>query len=104
MTNATFPDLILETWRISVSTTTGTDDKSYKTVIYPNPVKEVLNIQSDQAIRRIELFTIGGIKILEKEVAGINLISIPAENLPGGLLIVRIHVNNNVRVVKILKE
>jgi hypothetical protein len=104
MVNTTFPDLILETWRISVSTSTGTDDASYKTIIYPNPVVGVLNIQSEQAMQKIELYTAAGIKVFEKEVDDVTTISIPAESLPMGLLLVRIYVNNKVRIVKVLKE
>jgi len=104
MVNATFPDLTLETRKISVSITTGMDENPCKTEIYPNPVKDLLNIRSSDPIQKIELYSASGIKLSEIQVNGNNSVTVPAAGLPRGILIAKLFINNKVITVKVLKE
>jgi hypothetical protein len=104
MVNASFPLLTLATTKISVSTLTGIENTESEILIFPNPVRDVLNIRSSEPIERADIYTSSGIKVLEKEVNRTNTLSIPVAHLPRGLFIVKIYVNNKVRVVKLVKE
>lgn len=105
MINATFPELTLNTTNVKVTQfPVSVNETSLIINIYPNPVKESLNIEFKENIAKVEIYSIIGAKIYEK--AGDNSLNmaIPTTELPKGLLIVKVYGANGVMERKILKE
>lgn len=88
--NETFPDLILETSRFVVQLPTSISETRLKTSIFPNPCTDILQIESAQPIKHIEIFSVAGEKLFESEVNGLRSVIIPAKNLPNGILVLNI--------------
>lgn len=70
--------------------------------IYPNPVKDFVNITGTSEINRAEVYAISGQKVLEHEESDIQHISTAA--LANGVYILKLHSGNAVKSVKIVKE
>jgi len=105
MTNATFPDLTLSTTNVKITQfPSSVDENKMKVNIYPNPVKEFLNIEYDENITKVDVFTITGVRVFETIGSNTNTMTIPAINLPKGMLIVKIYSRNGIMEQKILKE
>ena len=67
-------------------------------VLYPNPVNDVLNIQTGLDIKTVEILNINGQQVLSSAQKQINV-----SNLPAGIYMVRIQdVDNNVATKKII--
>ncbi|MEZ4875246.1 MAG: T9SS type A sorting domain-containing protein [Flavobacteriaceae bacterium] len=70
--------------------------------IYPNPVKEVLVVESpNAALQRVTLYTLPGNKVLE---ATRDFDQIPLQDLASGVLMVQIETEKGTVVEKIVKE
>lgn len=69
--------------------------------IYPNPVVDMLNIESDSEIRYVEIFDISGRMVLRTEG---NNTRISTQSLTSGVYAVRVVTENDVCVQKIVKE
>lgn len=68
--------------------------------LYPNPVNEVLNIDTKDEISSVEVFALQGQKVLSSKENKINV-----SQLPAGIYLVRIEdVNNNIATKKIIKN
>lgn len=65
----------------------STDVKTFTTVIYPNPASDVLNIQAEQKITKIEIFDLSGKLLISKY----NKENINISNLSKGIYIIKIH-------------
>jgi hypothetical protein len=105
MTNATFPGLMLSTTSVKITQfPTSVDENKMQVNIYPNPVKEFLNITYDENITKVDIFTITGVRVFETIGSNTNTMTVPATNLPKGMLIVKIYSRNGVMEQKILKE
>ncbi len=74
--------------------------KSETIKIYPNPVKNHLNIESKNIITKIEIFDISGKLIMEPNT---NLVSINLSELLSGIYYIRIETENKVTIEKIIK-
>ena len=78
-----------------------------KISVYPNPVKNDIFIQSELAIKKIEIFNISGrivetlraTSLRENDVQTIN-----ASNLPQGIYFVTVYTDREMMVYKIVKE
>ncbi len=70
-------------------------------VVYPNPVQEVLHIQSNMEINHIKIFNIAGNVIFESNTQGQEY-SLDIQNWSSGLYFVQIHTTNNVLITKVL--
>ena len=69
--------------------------------IYPNPVKNILNIKMIPNVKRIEVFNLLAQKVLEQW----NTNSINIEKIKKGVYIIKIYdFNNNVSTKKIIKD
>lgn len=67
-------------------------------VLYPNPVNDILNIQSALDIKSVEILNINGQKVLSSKQKQINV-----SHLPAGMYMVRIQdVDNNTATKKII--
>jgi len=69
--------------------------------VYPNPVKNILNIQNDQAVQKAEIFDLNG-RLLQSTTLTNNQINL--SQITSGIYFVKIYSNNKTGVVKITKE
>ena len=69
--------------------------------IYPNPVKEVLNIETDSPVNEIEIYNTLGVLVMKHQNPN-NQINI--SSLPNGLLFVKIFTDKGINTNKIIKE
>jgi hypothetical protein len=90
ITNETFPNLVLETSRFTVLTATSIKESAVKTSVFPNPFTDILRIESVEPIKQIEVFSASGVKLFESNVSGLRSVSIPANSLPKGILVINI--------------
>lgn len=68
--------------------------------VYPNPVKDILNINSEKPIQKIQVMNMAGQIVHERgEDSSINM-----QNLPKGLYIVHIYTPNQMQSKKVIKE
>lgn len=70
--------------------------------IYPNPVKDVLNITSKVAVDRIVVYDILG-KVVLQETPGVISPSINMSTLSSGTYMVKVTIDNNSKTIKVLK-
>lgn len=68
--------------------------------LYPNPVNDVLNIDTKEELSSVEVYALQGQKVLSSKENKINV-----SQLPAGIYLVRIEdVNNNIATKKIIKN
>ena len=104
ITNEMFPDLILETSRFAVLSPTSINEYGLKTSVYPNPFTDILQIESAQPIKYIEIFSITGEKLFESEVNGLRSAAIPASMLPKGIYILNVKGEGYSQKTKVMKN
>jgi len=89
---------------ISVQTTLGTADFDLKNVVvYPNPVKDILNIRLEQNITAVSLYNVLGQEI-QKKFYDSKEITIDVSSLLSGTYFVKVISNNGVKTLKVVKE
>ncbi|WP_309642233.1 T9SS type A sorting domain-containing protein [Flavobacterium sp.] len=69
--------------------------------VYPNPVKNILNIQNDEAIQKVEIFDLNGRLLQSTQLTG-NQVNL--SQLTSGVYFVKMYSSNKTSVVKITKE
>ena len=69
--------------------------------IYPNPVKDILNIQSTSAVQKIEIFDANGRKL--QSISMLNN-QTDVSNLSSGVYFVKVYAEDKIGIVKISKE
>jgi hypothetical protein len=72
-----------------------------KIIIYPNPSKDVLTIDSEIQLTKVEIYSLLGKKVKEVET---DFKAISTHNLPQGIYIVKIYSENGFIFKKILKS
>ncbi|MEM0575618.1 T9SS type A sorting domain-containing protein [Flavobacterium polysaccharolyticum] len=77
------------------------DVVSTKLTLYPNPVSSDLNIDSDEAIQKVEVYNLTG--SIVNTYQGSNT-SIDMSNLANGTYLVKVHTENSVTIKKIIKK
>jgi hypothetical protein len=70
-------------------------------MVFPNPVDEELHIQTNQTITRIELLDLNG-RILQAWIGDIRTINVQA--IPAGNYVLRIHTENAIVPIRIVKQ
>ncbi|MCD7971471.1 MAG: starch-binding protein [Candidatus Azobacteroides sp.] len=82
--------------------TTGTLSvlNDYSATIYPNPVKDILYINSIEEIDKIEIETVAGIKIKEVDMQPVSV----SDLLPGIYFVKINYANGNAQTAKIIKK
>ncbi len=95
----------VEDYTVNVSEKLAVSDISKSKIsYYPNPVTDVLNINSDKEIRLISVFDISGRKIVEQKSQTKKAI-VNIENLSAGTYLVSItDSNNKLQTIKIIKK
>lgn len=77
------------------------DDNSFK--VYPNPVKDILNLSYNQSITNIEIFNMLGQQVLVKAVNATQD-QVDMSNLVTGTYLVKVATENQVKTIKVIKE
>ena len=75
------------------------DNTNISFSIYPNPVQDILNLESQQPIERVKIYNLQGQLIMEKYTNSIDV-----SNLTTGLYFVQVTVNGKTITKKFLKE
>lgn len=70
--------------------------------VYPNPVKDILNISSKVAVDKVIVYDVLGRKVLQETPGKISP-AIDMSTLPSGTYMVKVTIENNSKVVKIVK-
>lgn len=70
--------------------------------VYPNPVKDMLNIDTKNVVEKVTVFNILGKVVLEQK-PGIASPQINMSSLPSGTYMVKVTIDKNSKIVKILK-
>lgn len=105
MTNATFPDLTLTTTNVKITQYhTDVNEISLSAKLFPNPVKDLLNIECKENISKVEIYSITGAKHFERNGGNSESMNIPTGDLPKGMLIVKVYCKNGIIEKKIIKE
>src|SRR5690606_31385688 len=71
--------------------------------VYPNPVKDVLTIQNQNPIDRVEIYALNGAKVMIVESA-LNKVNIDTHHLQSGTYIVKVISGNQVKSIKVIKK
>ena len=80
---------------------TGIESVESTVSIYPNPVRDILNIKSDNTIESLELYDALGRLVVRKNTVSDN-ISIDVSNLNNGIYILKLHTTNGIGRYKIV--
>jgi len=79
----------------------GTNENNKTEIsIYPNPVNDYLNINSDKKISAISITDLTGKTLFE----GTNLNKIDVNHLPKGLYLIKIKTDNSESIQKFIKK
>ena len=105
MTNATFPNLTLSTTYIKVTQfPLSVKEEVLSANIYPNPISNQLWVESDDLVKRVEIYTILGAKVFEQAYTNQSKVNINTTLLPKGMLVVKVYRKNGVVEKIVLKE
>ena len=89
---------------VSVQNSLSTDDLSLANlVVYPNPVKDVLNVSFDKEIRTIAVFNTLGQQVMERQVNATETV-INVSSLTSGTYFVKVAADNAFKTLKVIKE
>ena len=75
--------------------------------IYPNPVKDILHIHTENSFpgaKRIEIFSIDGRLMKSEQTGPVDSYSIPVDDLQSGLYILRISTGHRIKTAPIVKQ
>jgi hypothetical protein len=81
--------------------TKGFDMTNFK--VYPNPVKNILNLSYDKTISNVAVFNLLGQEVITKAVNA-NLSQIDMSHLPTGTYMVKVTADNQEKTIKVVKE
>ena len=89
---------------VSVQTTLGTSNFDLKNVVvYPNPVRDILNISFDTTITSVAIYNLLGQQVIVKSL-NTNESGIDVSNLTSGTYLVKVYAENAVKTLKVIKE
>lgn len=89
---------------ISVQTSLGTADLDMKNVVvYPNPVKDMMNVSFETAITGVAIYNMLGQQVITRPM-NTNEGSIDLSSLSSGTYFVKVSADNAVKTIKIIKE
>jgi len=75
------------------------ETKDNRIAVYPNPVRNLLNIQSQNNVQRIEIFNLMGQKVIDTHDTEIN-----TSDLTSGVYVVRVATDKGIATSKFVKE
>ncbi|WP_298136978.1 T9SS type A sorting domain-containing protein [Flavobacterium sp.] len=89
---------------IYIETVLGSDEFSIsKIIVYPNPVKDILNISLDKEITVVSIYNLLGQEVMIKSVNS-NQTLMDISNLSAGTYLVKVASGNEVKTVKVVKN
>lgn len=89
---------------VSVQTSLDTPSVDLKSfTLYPNPVKDLLNISFAETITSVEIYNLLGQQVIVKS-PNANEAIIDVSNLGSGTYLVRVYANDTVKTLKVIKE
>jgi len=98
------PAIITNTWETEFVESLGVEESEYNNLtVYPNPVKDILQISNTSMITTIEISSILGKQILSKSVDALAT-KIDLSEFSNGVYFLKIMSDNGEKIVKILKE
>ncbi|PZU85583.1 MAG: hypothetical protein DI529_09675 [Chryseobacterium sp.] len=77
-------------------------DQNKSIVIYPDPVKDILNLTSNEKILKIEIISMDGRKIIEKNMDDEKKVDV--ENLQKGLYLIKVFTGKESKIFKFIKD
>ena len=84
---------------------TGVNERGYADIsMYPNPVTDVLHIESEHAISRVEFYGITGALLHTVETGHALSATVSVQNIPQGVIIAKAYTENGVRVYRLVKQ
>ena len=90
------------TYMLDVTTPAGIEDVAMEyTTVYPNPATDVLNINTNENVQRVEIFNMQG-QLVKAENGTVNHISV--KDLANGLYTVKLTTDNGTSMHKIIKK
>lgn len=91
-------------FRIQISSSLSNEEVNFTNLkVYPNPVKNVLNVSFSQEISTVEIFNLLGQKVSSK-LMNANQGEVDMTNLTSGAYTVRVTSNDQVKTLKVIKE
>lgn len=95
-------NLYLDDIAIQEASSMGVEDRNTgNTVIYPNPVRDVLNISNSIEVDKVEIYGVNGQKVYNFQTSSATAIDI--SSLPAGVYIVNVHSAGAVEKLKVIK-
>ncbi|WP_298117595.1 T9SS type A sorting domain-containing protein [Flavobacterium sp.] len=89
---------------IYIETVLGSEEFSIsKIIVYPNPVKDILNISLDKEITVVSIYNLLGQEVMIKSVNS-NQTLMDISNLSAGTYLVKVASGNEVKTVKVVKN
>ena len=88
------------TYMIDVSGV-GVEDFALETTVYPNPARNVININTTNNVQRVEIFNMQG-QLVKVETGEVKSISV--KDLANGLYTLKLTTDNGISMHKIIKE
>lgn len=79
------------------------DFETLKARIYPNPAKDLLNIESEISIEKVSVYNILGQEVISKS-PNAELVTLDVSSLQVGVYIVKTSINGNVSSTRFIKE
>ena len=88
---------------IKLPDTMGTNDEmtSESVLAYPNPVKDVLNLQSQSEITKVEIFNLVGQKIASQKLSSNQM---DVSHLAKGVYVFKVHTQREMKTIRIIKD
>lgn len=72
-------------------------------LVYPNPVKDVLNLSYDKKITTVSIYNLAGQEVISK-VVNTNACKIDTSNLTSGTYMLKVNLDTEEKTLKIIKE
>ncbi|MEG1572447.1 MAG: choice-of-anchor J domain-containing protein [Bacteroidales bacterium] len=97
-------DIFIEDLRVEKASTISNEKMDAKNwvSIYPNPVKENLNVLTNAQIHSVELFNLLGASIYRKEGLATDYFNIPLKGIQSGMYILKINTNQGQETKKVM--
>jgi len=99
-----FPEWVCEVWNVNNCTLSSEDFSALDFVIFPNPSKGSVFIQTNQNIDEIIIYTLQGIQIQKETQPVLNDNSFQIQDLKPGFYLIQIHSNGKNIVEKIMVQ
>lgn len=71
---------------------------------YPNPTKDIVFFESSSLISSVEVYSITGQRVLQRNVEEVNNTQVDFSNLASGVYFVNLRIENREQVIRIIRE